>query len=90
MTEPPPFSIGSDTWPGLAKIAEEAGEVLQVIGKLLAYPDGQFPDGTDLRWALTIEYAVKENALQAPVRERMAEKRGRYRKWHCENRGVVA
>lgn len=29
---------------GLAKLAEEAGEVLQVVGKLLAYPDGSHPD----------------------------------------------
>ena len=32
-----PFSIGQDAvWPGLAKLAEEAGEVVQVIGKLIA------------------------------------------------------
>lgn len=31
-----PFSIGSDTWPGLSKLIEECGEVLQVAGKLIA------------------------------------------------------
>lgn len=96
---PQPFSIGADQWPGLAKVAEEAGEVIQVIGKLMAFPDGHYPDGTDLTWALTnelgdlkaaIEYAVKENGLQEPVRERMAEKRGRFRRWHREERGVIA
>ena len=31
-----PFSIGQNIWPGLSKIVEEAGEVLEVIGKLIA------------------------------------------------------
>lgn len=31
-----PFSIGSDNWPGLSKLIEECGEVLQVAGKLVA------------------------------------------------------
>ena len=96
MSDVQPLAIGSDTWPGLAKIAEEAGEVIQVIGKLMAFPDAVYPDGTDLKWALTnelgdlkaaIEYAVKQNGLQGPVRERMAEKRGRFRRWHSQERG---
>lgn len=31
-----PFSIGSVVWPGLAKLAEECGELVQVVGKLIA------------------------------------------------------
>lgn len=31
-----PYSIGSDVWPGLAKLAEESGELVQVIGKMIA------------------------------------------------------
>ena len=31
-----PYSIGSDVWPGLSKLAEESGEVVQVIGKIVA------------------------------------------------------
>jgi hypothetical protein len=29
------FSLGSKTWPGLSKLVEECGEVLQVAGKLM-------------------------------------------------------
>lgn len=29
------FSFGSKTWPGLAKLVEESGEVLQISGKLM-------------------------------------------------------
>lgn len=31
-----PFSFGSDTWPGLTKLVEEAAEVIQVASKLMA------------------------------------------------------
>lgn len=31
-----PYGIGSDTWPGLAKLIEECGETLQVLGKIIA------------------------------------------------------
>lgn len=34
-----PYGIGADNWPGLAKLIEECGEVLQVLGKLLVAPD---------------------------------------------------
>lgn len=30
------YSIGSAKWPGLAKVMEECGEVIQVAGKLIA------------------------------------------------------
>lgn len=30
---------------GLSKLIEECGEVLQVAGKLLQYPEGEHPDG---------------------------------------------
>lgn len=32
---PAPYSIGSDVWPGTGKVIEEAGELLQVLGKLI-------------------------------------------------------
>lgn len=31
-----PFSLGADKWPGLSKLIEECGEVLQIAGKLIA------------------------------------------------------
>lgn len=47
MTSPlvPPYAIGSPVWPGLAKLVEELGELSQVAGKIMAYPDGEHPDG---------------------------------------------
>src|SRR5688500_10055784 len=30
------FSIGAKTWPGVSKVVEECGEVLQIVGKLVA------------------------------------------------------
>lgn len=40
-----PGCIGQRQWPGLLKLAEECGELVQVIGKLMAYPGGEHPDG---------------------------------------------
>lgn len=31
-----PYSIGSDVWPGVSKLIEECGELLQVLGKMIA------------------------------------------------------
>lgn len=31
-----PFSIGSDVWPGLAKLVEEMGELTQLLMKVVA------------------------------------------------------
>ena len=44
-------------WPGLAKLAEECGELVQVIGKIMAYPDASqpHPDGSDLVKRLQVE-----------------------------------
>jgi hypothetical protein len=33
---PYPFAIGSDAWPGTSKLLEEQGELVQVLGKLMA------------------------------------------------------
>lgn len=44
------FSIGSDVWPGLSKAIEEAGEFLQVCGKIIAtHGAAAHWDGSDLR-----------------------------------------
>lgn len=44
------FDIGSDRWPATAKVLEEAGELGQVLAKLIA-TGGQtdYFDGTDLQ-----------------------------------------
>ncbi len=44
----PDFAIGSDVRPGLAKLTEEAGELAEITGKLMAFPHGPHPSGRDL------------------------------------------
>lgn len=53
-----PYSIGSEKWPGLSKLIEECGEVLQVCGKIVG-ADGENThfDGTNLRERLEDEIA---------------------------------
>jgi hypothetical protein len=41
---PNPFAIGARIWPGLGKLVEEAGETLQVAGKIMAFPKEEHPD----------------------------------------------
>jgi NTP pyrophosphatase (non-canonical NTP hydrolase) len=70
---PGPYSIGSDIWPGLSRLAEEAAEVLQVVGKIIGGGgDDIHDDGTDLRESLqdelgdlraAIDYVVRKNCL---------------------------
>jgi NTP pyrophosphatase (non-canonical NTP hydrolase) len=60
-----PYSIGSDVWPGLSKLIEECGEVIQVAGKLLgANGDPNHWDGSDLRLRLQEELADLTAAIQ--------------------------
>ena len=59
------FKMGSDRWPGISKLAEESGEVIQVIGKLMAL-DGDNTihwDGTDLTERLIEEIADLRAAI---------------------------
>ena len=92
---PPNLAIGSETWPGLAKLSEECGELIQVIGKLTAYPQGPHPDGTDLQAWLADELADVQAAAQfvvevnlcLPARDisrRSMDKLRRFRRWHRE------
>lgn len=54
---------------GLAKLVEEAGEVIQVAGKLMAYPDKPHPDGGgDLKVRLEMELADLTAAIRFVVR----------------------
>lgn len=69
MTEPiPDFALGSDKWPGLAKLNEECGELVQVIGKIMAHPspdeakklhDRLIEEMADVDAA--IDYVIKNN-----------------------------
>jgi NTP pyrophosphatase (non-canonical NTP hydrolase) len=52
------FGFGSTRWPGIAKLVEEAGEVIQVCGKLLmTHGKHRHWDGSDLKDRLEDEIA---------------------------------
>lgn len=88
-----PFSIGSGTWPGLSKLAEEAGEVMQVVGKLMGTGGAsEHWDGTNLRARLADELADLSAAIgfvidkcdlpAEQIEARAHEKRMTFERWH--------
>jgi NTP pyrophosphatase (non-canonical NTP hydrolase) len=88
-----PFTLGSDTWPGVAKVTEEAGELLQLLGKLQACggADVHF-DGTAMRARITEEVAdlgaallfmAEKNGLDMDlIDDRSQSKFEQYESWH--------
>ncbi|MHB8407782.1 MAG: hypothetical protein ACYDHY_06665 [Acidiferrobacterales bacterium] len=90
-----PYSIGSKIWPGLSKLIEEAGEVVQVAGKLLG-TGGELEhwDGTNLKDRLEEEmgdllaacdYVVMKCGLDGHrIEKQRAKKVRRFLKWHKE------
>jgi NTP pyrophosphatase (non-canonical NTP hydrolase) len=91
-----PYSIGSDHWPGLAKVIEECGEVIQAAAKVIAANgDGRHWDGSDLRQRLedeladaqaAIAFAVDMNGLDSGrILNRAADKLAMFRRWHREH-----
>jgi NTP pyrophosphatase (non-canonical NTP hydrolase) len=97
-TAPPPapqgeFSIGGQLWPGLSKLIEECGEVLQVGGKLIGNEGGlDHWDGTNLRTRMeselgdlraAIDFFAEENGLcPATIERQRAAKLAMFRGWH--------
>ncbi|MEU7867058.1 hypothetical protein [Dactylosporangium sp. NPDC049140] len=89
-----PYEIGSSTWPGLAKLAEEAGELVQILAKLVgASGRDTYYDGTDLRARLVEEcgdllaavtFFTETNALGPAVDARARAKLELFRRWHAE------
>jgi NTP pyrophosphatase (non-canonical NTP hydrolase) len=89
------FAIGDEEWPGLSKLAEECGEVIQVIGKLMG-TRGKTDhwDGMDLRKRLIEEladliaaicFAVDQNRLdEQALKERIEKKLETFERWHNE------
>lgn len=89
-----PYSIGSDTWPGLAKLAEEAGELVQVIGKIIAMGGAEnynHWDGSELTSRLVEEMGDVRAAMifvcelngidKEDVHERADKKLVMFRRW---------
>jgi NTP pyrophosphatase (non-canonical NTP hydrolase) len=96
-TYAPPLTIGADDLPGVAKIVEECGEYVQVVGKLLA-TDGRAEhwDGTDLHVRLVeeagdilaaIRYFAEANDIGAVIELRADQKLALFRRWHAEAQG---
>lgn len=93
-----PYSIGSDHWPGLSKLIEECGEVMQVAGKIIATNGvaGHW-DGSDLRERLqdelgdllaAVTFVGEINGLnQDAVFDRAEKKEALFRRWHAEQGG---
>lgn len=92
----PSLAIGSDIWPGGAKLIEELGEVGQVMGRLVAFPDvidTNHPDGSNLLIRMqeelgdlmaAISFFVESNPVidQQAINSRCLEKLIRFRGWH--------
>jgi NTP pyrophosphatase (non-canonical NTP hydrolase) len=91
------YALGSDKWPGLSKLIEEFGEVIQVAGKIIA-TDGEALhfDGTNLVDRLTeelgdasaaIDFLVELNGLSSgKIEKRKMEKFRQFVVWHVEQR----
>ena len=103
-TNNPPgdYSIGSPVLPGLSKLIEECGEVIQVAGKFIGSGgEENHWDGTNLRYRLEIELAdlraaidfvIDHNGLDRsgvidPVYE---NKRSQFERWHDQGQGHKA
>jgi hypothetical protein len=89
-----PYGIGSDTWPGLAKLMEEMGELQQLLGKVMACsgPNAIYWDGSsllpkiieemgDVR-ASMIFFAEVNLIPKSSIHERADMKLEKFRYWH--------
>lgn len=80
----------AERWRGIGKLTEECGEVLQLLGRAVAFPTGDHPDGkgsmrerlplelADLKAA--IEYFERANDLRIDTL-RQDEKIAKFEKW---------
>lgn len=90
------FSFGSKRWPGLAKLAEECGELLQVIGKLMQVKGRSKHWSGNMREKMVEELADVKAATRfvelhcltpierGLVTRRMEMKLAKFEKWHQE------
>jgi NTP pyrophosphatase (non-canonical NTP hydrolase) len=93
------FSIGSLVWPGISKLVEECGEVLQIAGKLIATRgEAAHWDGGNLVERLEEEMAdvmaaicfvVDHNNLdRSLIQERCEAKYQQFREWQRQAGGA--
>ena len=87
------FAIGDREWTGVSKLVEEAGEVVQVLGKLIGSRGiEEHWDGSNLRQRLheeladllaAIEFVIERNALSRTfIEARKEHKLNTFRDWH--------
>lgn len=92
------FAFGDEKWPGLAKLVEECGEVLEVCGKLMnTRGHVKHWDGSDLGERLHVELAdlvaavstfVELNGLDSErIIDRAQEKVKTFVEWHSKPTG---
>lgn len=96
------FAIGDQELPGISKLTEEAGELLQIVGKLMAvHGASKGWDGSDLRKNFVLELGDLCAAVQFVIgraltveevrllRDRIREKFALFEKWHQEQGGTT-
>jgi len=92
-SEPPGrYGIGSDTWPGLATLAADAAQVVQVVSAIIGSGEDAGPEAARLRECLqdqlgdlraAIDYVIGKNALDwNAVNRRRDRRRSRYERDH--------
>lgn len=93
------FGYGDPIWPGLAKVVEEAGETLQVLGKLImvhghhaAHWDGDLiakieEEIPDLKAALDVFVEINTASLNVEgMDHRYAMKHAKFHEWNDEGK----
>lgn len=99
-----PFAFGDDRWPGISKLCEEAGEMVQVIGKLwrvggrIKHWDdaekGPLHERLEKEMGDTLAailFVTEQCVLISPKRvfERAAQKLQLFRTWHKDEEGFM-
>jgi len=90
------YTMQNTNWPGLAKVIEESGEVLQICGKIMSIRGASiYYKGEDLRSELedevgdllaSLTYLIQENKLdRAKINRRVQYKLARYAIWKDTN-----
>lgn len=82
-----PYTMSSQDWPGLAKLAEECGELVQVIGRIIQgyHPNGELlhnliDEMGDVRASLI--FVCESNGIpKKAVHDRADIKLEKYRGW---------
>lgn len=93
------FAIGDRRWPGISKLVEECGEVIQVCGKLMGKRGNVEHWSGDMREKLheelgdlmaAIAFVTEHCGLdQTLIAKRASEKLKTFKKWHATDKEPV-